>query len=299
MKKILILIIALLVNCKDKIPEEALFIVSNCFQCHHPDTSNFTAPSLPDIDAHYKSKFPKKEDYAQAMFDYLKDPKMEKSLDGAWIQRYGLMPKFLYPEEKLMGALYFFYETDFNSPNWKDLYEKIKKQKEKNKQPEKTFSELGQEIAMNAKAELGKNLLQAIQNHGTEGAIEFCNLNALSITEQIAQKNGVIIRRVSDKPRNQDNAANTEETQIIEIFKIQLKGGQKPKAITRESGELKTGYFAIETNGMCLQCHGKPEEMQPQVLEKLELIYPKDKAKGYEDGQIRGLWVIQKMEKNL
>jgi hypothetical protein len=47
---------------------------------------------------------------------------------------------------------------------------------------------------------------------------------------------------------------------------------------------------AIPTGGLCLQCHGKA--LAPPVAEKLAELYPGDKATGYEQGDLRGAFVI-------
>ena len=63
----------------------------------------------------------------------------------------------------------------------------------------KPFLEEGKEIAIQAKAELGKNLMNAIQAKGIVGSIEFCNTNAISLTNEISQKQNVKLKRVTDR----------------------------------------------------------------------------------------------------
>jgi hypothetical protein len=44
---------------------------------------------------------------------------------------------------------------------------------------------------------------------------------------------------------------------------------------------------------MCLQCHGKIEtNIKPDILKSLTLLYPEDKAKGYSENQVRGIWNV-------
>ena len=47
---------------------------------------------------------------------------------------------------------------------------------------------------------------------------------------------------------------------------------------------------AIPTGGLCLQCHGTA--IAPPVAEKLAELYPGDKATGFEQGDLRGAFVI-------
>jgi hypothetical protein len=43
---------------------------------------------------------------------------------------------------------------------------------------------------------------------------------------------------------------------------------------------------------MCLQCHGKSEQIKPEVRAKTLQLYPKDLAIGYSENEVRGIWSI-------
>ena len=63
---------------------------------------------------------------------------------------------------------------------------------------------------------------------------------------------------------------------------------------TESDGETK-GYFPIETNAACLQCHGSKDlDIKPKVLKKIAQLYPKDQATGYKEHQLRGIFVVTK-----
>jgi uncharacterized protein DUF3365 len=47
---------------------------------------------------------------------------------------------------------------------------------------------------------------------------------------------------------------------------------------------------AISTKGMCLTCHG--DKIPSKVSEKLDELYPEDKARGFKKGDIRGAFSI-------
>ena len=98
-----------------------------------------------------------------------------------------------------------------------------------------------------------------------------------------------MIKRVSDKNRNPDNAANAAELKIIEQFKAQLAKKEELKA-TMENGVF---YAPITTNSMCLQCHGSEKDIKPETLAKIKSLYPNDKAIGYQENEMRGLMVIK------
>jgi hypothetical protein len=59
-----------------------------------------------------------------------------------------------------------------------------------------------------------------------------------------------------------------------------------------------TGYYPILTGKMCLQCHGiKNEDINPETSSILKKLYPNDKAIGYKENDLRGLFKIE-MNKN-
>lgn len=145
-------------------------------------------------------------------------------------------------------------------------------------------------IAEQTKKNLVGNLTKQISENGAEKALEFCNVNAIPLTQKLEAENGVMVKRVSDKNRYPENAANATELKIIEQFKTQLAKKEELKA-TMENGVF---YAPITTNAMCLQCHGSEKEMKPEVLAKIKSFYPNDKALGYKENELRGLMVINK-----
>jgi hypothetical protein len=49
---------------------------------------------------------------------------------------------------------------------------------------------------------------------------------------------------------------------------------------------------------MCLQCHGDLQKnIKPEVAGKISKLYPKDKAIGYGESQIRGLFKVEMKKK--
>lgn len=144
-------------------------------------------------------------------------------------------------------------------------------------------------IAEETKKNLVTNLTQKISEKGAENALEFCNVNAIPLTKQLEDQHNVTIKRVSDKNRNPDNAANAAELKIIEQFKAQLAKKEELKA-TMENGVF---YAPITTNNMCLQCHGSEKDIKPETLAKIKSLYPNDKATGYQENEMRGLMVIK------
>lgn len=154
------------------------------------------------------------------------------------------------------------------------------------------YAKSGLEYALNAQAVLGKNLMQAIQKDGTIGALSFCNEMAYYLTDSMAVVQNVQLKRVSDKPRNQNNQANAEELKYIEAYKNRIAKQELPDPLVTQSNTEVQVYYPILTNAMCLQCHGQPKDIVPSTLKKLTVLYPKDKALGYDLNEVRGIWKV-------
>lgn len=154
--------------------------------------------------------------------------------------------------------------------------------------------EIGKNAALKTKGILGKNLMHAIQTKGTEHALEFCSVKAISLTDSVALALNAKVKRVSDKNRNPNNAANEQELDYIRATKKLLAEGKKPKPQLVSNEENHLGYYPIIANQMCMQCHGIPNtEVLPNTLSKLGSLYPNDNALGYKSGDLRGIWVVE------
>ena len=101
------------------------------------------------------------------------------------------------------------------------------------------------------------------------------------------------IKRVSDRPRNQNNQANAEELEHIATFKQMIANNQSPTPIAMSTDSKVQVYYPILTNATCLQCHGQPHNnIEASTLKKLNILYPQDKAIGYGANEVRGIWSI-------
>ena len=156
-----------------------------------------------------------------------------------------------------------------------------------------SVTERGMQYAQATQQLLAQNLLKAIGDEGTLHAVEFCNIEAMPLTRQMEEEHNAYIRRVSDRNRNPQNEASEQELDYIEHFKEQVATGKSPEPIVITENGRTRFYSPILTNKMCLQCHGQPEQMQPEVIKKLQDLYPNDKAVGYSENEVRGLWSIE------
>lgn len=260
-------------------------MVTNCNSCHGNITAqNRIAPSYQEIKTAYLAKFPNENDFIEAMKLFLQNPVSEKVLLKESAKKFGIMPNFGYPEKNIDQIAQFIFQSDMT----KD-YSSGDQENTEGKSP----GELGLSYALSTKAQLGKNLMQAIQAKGTANAVEFCNIHAYPITDSLAKVYNLSIKRVSDKPRNPENKANETEIGYINHFKNALANGVEITSMVEETETLVNFYYPILTNGMCLQCHGEPEtQVDEATLKQLNKLYPNDLALGYAENQVRGIWSI-------
>ncbi|MCB0850565.1 MAG: DUF3365 domain-containing protein [Bacteroidetes bacterium] len=155
----------------------------------------------------------------------------------------------------------------------------------------------GDSIATHAQKVLLANVGQAIQNAGVAGAVDFCNVHAMPLTDSVSSIYGITIQRVSDRNRNPDNALQSEtDKEAWQQMMLMMKDtAMKQKQLVLQQDGSVYYYKAIPL-GMptCLSCHGmKDENILPETQQVLSAKYPNDKATGYSIGELRGLWKIK------
>ena len=147
-------------------------------------------------------------------------------------------------------------------------------------------------------------LLQMVQeeiNKGSyDGAIAACNDKAPKMAAAASQNTGWAIRRVSLKNRNPKAVPDAWEQAVLEDFDRRRAAGEP--GVTLEKAEIVTEgdkrtlrYMkALPTQGLCLNCHGTEDKIDPKVKARLTELYPNDKATGYTEGQIRGALTVKR-----
>jgi len=264
----------------------------HCTACHQPYTSNVSgiAPSLPQLKSAYLENNQTEIKFVNAMTAFLIRPSSERSQMKEWVATYGLMPKMDFDSLQYRQIASYLYHADLTSADW---FEQESSRITVAVDADKNYLAKGKKLALATKSVLGSNLLKAIKEGGTKHAVEFCNVKAIPLTDSMQHELGVRIRRVSDKPRNPANKANSEQLEYIALAKKELANGQKPSPLVTENEMGQTGYYPIVTGQMCLQCHGLPgKDIKPETMARIEQLYPGDGATGYGENQLRGIWVI-------
>lgn len=309
----LLLLLMFLGSCQNQTPEapspavaldqqDALtafaLLEQNCFSCHNPQpsTPSKVAPSMKAVKEAYLTHAKSQADFVAAWVHFLNAPTEASALMTDAVGTYGLMPKMGFSEEQLRLIAAYIYQEPLEMPDWfSGAYQQQKNKLSQVASQDTSLSylEMGRQHALATKGVLGKNLLQALNSKGTEHALAFCNTRAYPLTDSMSEVAGLSIRRVSDRPRNAQNQANEWELAYIKAANTQLGQGQEPKPSVQEIAGEMVGYYPITTNKMCLQCHGKPEDIQPATLQRIKTLYPTDKATGYGADELRGIFVVK------
>lgn len=268
---------------------------TQCMTCHKSqDESDALAPSLEEIHKFYNLHFNNPSKAEKHLINFVNNPTTHKAIMKDALLKYGLMPKLNYNPQELKAISSFIINTNFNQIEWNNAFA----ESSFTLNDDIDYLNIGQKIANETKMVLGKNLLNAIQEKGTEGALEFCNAQAIPLTDSVSNALNTKVKRVSDKPRNPHNQANEFELSYIEeIKKLKLSGGNITPQINEIDGKI-IGFYPIETNDMCLKCHGKiGDQIEETTYKKIKSLYPNDKAHGYTNDQIRGIFVVEFIKK--
>lgn len=291
-------------------------MATNCNICHSPTATeqNRIGPPMIAIKRHYIDSGTTKEEFIAAMQTWIKNPNAKDAKMFGAVKRFGVMPKQAFPEETIEQISEYMYDFEIEQPDWfeahyneergngkgmgngnkgKGMQNGHKKQQAEVNFEELPYGERGLKYALTTKTVLGKNLMGTIQQKGVLEALKFCNVQAYPLTDSMAVVHNAKIKRVSDKPRNPNNTANSEELIYIKDFKTAIANNEEPKPLVKEFDHNVKVYYPITTNTMCLQCHGKLNETIDEItLAKIKSLYPIDKAVGYSENEVRGIWSI-------
>jgi len=122
---------------------------------------------------------------------------------------------------------------------------------------------------------------------GPEAAIQVCSDQAPKIAAE-AGSDTVTLGRTSHRVRNPANAPQPWMTPLLEAYAGNLEMTEPTLVSLPGCGH---GYVEpITVRPACLSCHGAT--LAPAVEEKIDALYPDDQARGFGEGDFRGLfWV--------
>lgn len=152
-------------------------------------------------------------------------------------------------------------------------------------------------VTMEFMEALKGELQTAMKAGGPLNAINVCNKRAPEIAADFSDVKGWTVGRTSLRYRNPDNAPDAWESKVLEQFEERKAKGEDPKQmayseVVEESGTKVFRFMkAIPTAALCLSCHG--ENIEAAVEGRIEELYPEDRARGFNIGDIRGAVTIR------
>lgn len=323
---LLILSVMLMVSCKDSPNSKFKVIAENesdaetqqpanegkklleakCYVCHNPesDENNALAPPMAAIKARYSKDHSTKESFSDAIWNFVEKPTNEKVKMKGALNRFGLMPFQSFDEKQIRKISDYIFDYQIEEPEWfkqhweqnhgeKNYHQKGKMMNGSLNMSKQNLMERGMTYAQSTQKVLGKNLMSSLQKYGAVAAVEFCNERAYPLTDSMAIIYNAKIRRVTDKPRNIKNLATEKELEYIDLFKAKIKNNETYEPILISENGMTHFYTPIVTNTMCLNCHGTPlTNIDQKVAQIINDKYPYDKAIGYNENEVRGIWSI-------
>jgi hypothetical protein len=160
--------------------------------------------------------------------------------------------------------------------------------------------EEGKGVMMQFGGTLKQELLAAVEAGGLVRGIAVCNVKAPMIAGKVGGATGWAVARSSHKLRNPKNAPDAFTAAAIDDFltreaKGEMAADMAKAAIVEENGrQVFRLVKAIPTGKLCLNCHGG-ETVKPGVVAALAELYPEDRARGFTEGQMRGVFTLQKV----
>jgi len=155
-------------------------------------------------------------------------------------------------------------------------------------------TDASKEVINKFAAQLKGELQKSMKEGGPIQAISVCHEIAPKIAQQLSAETGWDIHRTSLKPRA--TKPDAWEKRMMLSFEQRHSDGDKFKKlfnqdVTEVNGKASFRYIqAIETQGMCLACHG--DNIAPAIADKISQLYPTDSAIGFKEGDIRGAFSI-------
>lgn len=159
------------------------------------------------------------------------------------------------------------------------------------------YLELGDDLVGETKRKISTTLMEAMEKGGVKYAAQFCNLVAYPIVDSMSKVHNARIRRVSDKPRNPKDAMDEDEKKVFALFVEKFKQKDaEVKPVLMQYSDGSVGYYTPIKISMpvCLKCHGEVgKDVKEEDYAEIKKLYPDDKAVGYKEGDLRGMFSIR------
>ncbi|MBD78854.1 MAG: hypothetical protein CL840_08030 [Crocinitomicaceae bacterium] len=156
------------------------------------------------------------------------------------------------------------------------------------------YLEKGNQIAKASFEALSGKLKNTIATDGIEGAIRTCNIHASPLVDSLSNEYGATIKRTSLKIRNEVNSPSPDEKHILKLYSRAKDANETLMPIVLLDSNWVSFYSPILVKPICLNCHGEPnQDLDISTIDLLRSMYPTDRAYGYKEDELRGIWSIK------
>jgi hypothetical protein len=145
----------------------------------------------------------------------------------------------------------------------------------------------GAELLAPFKRQLQAALKEGL-SQGPSQAVAACRLRAPEIAASLSG-DGVRVGRTSHRLRNPANASPEWVRPVLDAY---LADSDDRAPRVSQLNEGRTGYVEpITTKQLCLVCHGG--SLAPDLAEQIRELYPEDRAAGFREGELRGVFWVE------
>ena len=144
--------------------------------------------------------------------------------------------------------------------------------------------------------QLKSTLQTSMKADGPVKSVAMCQLEAPKIADKVTKDQGMSVARTSLKYRNTENKPDDWEKSVLEQFEQRKAKGESVKTmefseVMEQDGKKEFRYMkAIPTAEVCLKCHGS--DVAEPIANRINSLYPDDKATGFKEGDIRGAFTV-------
>jgi hypothetical protein len=168
------------------------------------------------------------------------------------------------------------------------------KSNDDNYSAERLCIKASEKIISNFEKELDSTLTTIMKYNSIVEAVEHFSFDAQMVSARYEYNSYYSLKRVTDKNRNELNIAQSYEIDVMGEFFYPTNYNSNEISVWSHWGADFNFYYykAINIESSCLVCHGTKDDIPPNVRKKIKEIYSKDKAVGYYNGDLRGIYVV-------
>jgi hypothetical protein len=136
-----------------------------------------------------------------------------------------------------------------------------------------------------------RELTEGLRQGGPAFAIKSCHIDVIGVIQRIGRQEGVAAGRTSDRLRSPTNAPKSWAAGLVTA-----NAGRRARDVPGFAVDLgdKVGLLRpIAHRPMCASCHGAADTLEPAVQGQLRDRYPRDRATGFTEGEIRGWYWVE------